>query len=60
MSGPAGAGKTAAVKILAHEMNSEIVEWREGHSGKVVDGDTGTEFFFEPTEAYSADSLLCG
>ncbi|GAA5883191.1 hypothetical protein JCM3774_002414 [Rhodotorula dairenensis] len=43
LSGPAGAGKTAAVKILAQEMGSEIVEWREGQSGKLVDGDSDRE-----------------
>ncbi|GJN94063.1 hypothetical protein Rhopal_007127-T1 [Rhodotorula paludigena] len=30
LSGPAGAGKTAALRILAKEKDVEIVEWREG------------------------------
>jgi len=32
LSGPAGAGKTAALRTLAREMGVEIVEWREGTS----------------------------
>ncbi|BGP51970.1 RFC checkpoint protein Rad17 [Rhodotorula kratochvilovae] len=30
LSGPSGAGKTAALKVLAREVDAEIVEWREG------------------------------
>ena len=43
LSGPAGAGKTAVVKMLAKDMDAEIVEWQEGQSGKTVDGDPGEQ-----------------
>lgn len=43
LSGPAGAGKTAVVKMLAKDMDAEIVEWQEGQSGKTVDDDPGEQ-----------------
>ncbi|GAA5982496.1 hypothetical protein JCM10908_006672 [Rhodotorula pacifica] len=43
LSGPSGAGKTATVKMLAKEMEAEVVEWREGQSGKFGDGDPDRE-----------------
>jgi hypothetical protein len=33
--------ETAVVKMLAKDMDAEIVEWQEGQSGKTVDGDPG-------------------
>ncbi|GAA5895623.1 hypothetical protein JCM8208_005283 [Rhodotorula glutinis] len=37
LSGPAGAGKTAALRTLASEMGVELVEWREGTSVQLAD-----------------------
>ncbi|KPV73164.1 uncharacterized protein RHOBADRAFT_55377 [Rhodotorula graminis WP1] len=37
LSGPAGAGKTAALRTLAREMGVELVEWREGTSVQLAD-----------------------
>ncbi|BGP58407.1 RFC checkpoint protein Rad17 [Rhodotorula sphaerocarpa] len=34
LSGPAGAGKTAVVKLLAAEMDTEVIEWKEGQGGR--------------------------
>ncbi|SGY73232.1 BQ5605_C005g03277 [Microbotryum silenes-dioicae] len=42
LSGPAGAGKTATVKVLADEMGVEILEWRNGGNWEVAN-DSGRE-----------------
>lgn len=42
LSGPAGAGKTAVVRMLAKEKDAEVIEWKEGHSGRYANDDTGT------------------
>ncbi|SCV69150.1 BQ2448_2170 [Microbotryum intermedium] len=36
LSGPAGAGKTATVKVLAEELGVEILEWRNGGNWEVA------------------------
>ncbi|POY74924.1 hypothetical protein BMF94_1900 [Rhodotorula taiwanensis] len=43
LSGPAGAGKTAVVRMLAKEKEAEVIEWKEGHSGRYANDDTDRE-----------------
>ena len=43
LSGPSGSGKTVSLKILAREMNVEVVEFRNG-TNHSYEGDVGSSF----------------
>jgi len=44
LSGPAGAGKTTTVRVVAKEMGVELMEWGEGADDAIVGAGVG-EFF---------------
>jgi cell cycle checkpoint protein len=41
LTGPAGAGKSTSVKVIAKELGVEIVEWNEGFEEWGFSGDVG-------------------
>lgn len=41
LSGPAGSGKTATVRVLSHEMNFNIIEWQNGFDDVYSEEDYG-------------------
>ncbi|KZV83516.1 hypothetical protein EXIGLDRAFT_683706 [Exidia glandulosa HHB12029] len=43
LTGPAGAGKTAAVRVLAREFELEVVEWQNAMEDMSIDGDFDRE-----------------
>lgn len=44
LTGPAGVGKTATLRVLAKELNVEILEWRNGMDDVVDSGKSFTAF----------------
>lgn len=42
LSGPAGVGKTTTLKLIAKELNVEVVEWEEGAEEWSMGGQIGT------------------
>lgn len=44
LSGPAGVGKTTTLKVVAKELNVEVVEWEEGAEEWSLAGQIGTVF----------------
>jgi len=41
LSGPAGAGKTSTVRVVAKEMGVELMEWGEGADDSIVGAGVG-------------------
>jgi cell cycle checkpoint protein len=41
LSGPAGAGKTTTVRVVAKEMGVELMEWGEGADDAIVGAGVG-------------------
>jgi len=41
LSGPAGAGKTTTVRVVAKEMGIELMEWGEGADDSIVGAGVG-------------------
>jgi len=41
LSGPAGAGKTTTVRVVAKEMGVELMEWGEGADDSIVGSGVG-------------------
>jgi len=41
LSGPAGAGKTTTVRVVAKEMGVELMEWGEGADDAIVGAGIG-------------------
>jgi len=45
LTGPAGAGKTATLRVLAKELNLEIVEWRNATEDTPIEGESWGQSF---------------
>lgn len=43
LTGPAGSGKTASLRVLAKELDLEIVEWRNGMDDGIGGDYTGSD-----------------
>lgn len=52
LSGPAGVGKTTTLKVVAKELNVEVVEWEEGAEEWSLAGQIGAVFSIILSQCY--------